>query len=218
MRRIAPSLLSADFTRLDYEMKRFKESGAGILHLDVMDGHFVPNITFGYGLVKSLRSLAPDTVMDAHLMITNPLSYIDRFCDAGADMITVHTECDDDVNACIDAITARGVVAGVSVKPGTPASDAFPYLDRVGLVLVMTVEPGFGGQSMIYDCLDKIALIREEALRVGNTSLLISVDGGVCESNCELVAQKGADILVAGSAAFGKDDMRAAVTALGEGR
>lgn len=214
MPRIAPSLLSADFTRLADEIERFKNAGAKILHLDVMDGHFVPNMTFGYTLVKALRPLAEDVTFDVHLMMTEPLKWIDRFCDAGADMITVHIECDDDIDECISAIKARGKIAGVSIKPATPAEAVLPYIDKVGLVLVMTVEPGFGGQGMIYDCLDKFAPIREAAAAAGNESLLISVDGGVNAGNCADVAAKGADILVAGNAVFGAKDMQSAFAEL----
>ncbi len=214
MANIAPSLLSADFTRLSWEMERFSSAGAKILHLDVMDGHFVPNLTFGYTLVGALRPLVPEVTFDVHLMMTNPLEWIDRFCDAGADMITVHIECDDDIDECIKAINARGKIAGVSVKPNTPAEAVFPYLDRIGLVLVMTVEPGFGGQGMIYECLDKFAPIRKAADEAGNKSLLISVDGGVNAKNCAEVAAKGADILVAGNAVFGAEDMPAAFAEL----
>ena len=208
--RVAPSLLSADFTRLADEMERFRASGAQILHLDVMDGHFVPNMTFGHNLVKSLRPLVPDATFDVHLMMTEPLKWIDRFCDAGADMITVHVECDDNVSECIKAITARGKIAGISVKPGTSVERLVPYLDKVGLALVMTVEPGFGGQGMMYDCLEKIPEIRKAAEAAGNSSLLISVDGGVNAENCAEVAKKGANILVAGNAVFGAKDMQAA--------
>ena len=212
--KIAPSLLSADFTQLTKELERFNNAGAEVLHLDVMDGHFVPNLTFGYTLVKALRPLSPHAVFDVHLMMTNPLEWIDRFCDAGADMVTVHVECDDDIDECIDAITRNGKIAGISVKPKTPAEAVAKYIDRVGLVLVMTVEPGFGGQGMIYECLDKFAEIRKLADEAGNKQLLISVDGGVNAANCADVAAKGADILVAGNAVFGAEDMQKAFAEL----
>lgn len=212
MAKIAPSLLSADFTRLAWEMERMREAGVEILHLDVMDGHFVPNITFGYNLVKALRPLAPDMIFDVHLMMTNPLSYIDNFCKAGADILTVHVECDDDINACLDAIAKNGVKPGLSVKPKTPANAVAPYADKLGYVLVMSVEPGFGGQSMIYECLDKFSEVRE----ICGNEVLISVDGGVNAANCADVAAKGADILVAGNAVFGADDMQAAFAQLSE--
>lgn len=207
---IAPSLLAADFLRLDREAQRFADSGAKILHLDIMDGRFVPNMTFGWSLVGLLRPLLPDAQFDVHLMMQNPLRVIDSFCDAGADMITVHTECADSVSECLDAIERRGKIPGVSVKPGTPASAVYPWLSRVGLVLVMTVEPGFGGQSLMPNCVDKIPLIRAEAKRQKNDSLRISVDGGIHAGNCAAVAAAGADILVAGSAVYGKEDMTAA--------
>ncbi len=212
--RIAPSLLSADFTRLAEDMVRFNESGAEILHLDVMDGHFVPNITFGPKLVKSLRPLAPNAVFDVHLMMTEPLKWIDRFCEAGADAVTVHAECGDDIDECIKAITDKGKIAGISIKPATRVEDIVKYLDRVGLVLVMTVEPGFGGQGMMYDCLEKIPEIRKAAEAAGNSSLLISVDGGINAENCAEVAEKGTNILVAGNAVFGAENMQRAYAEL----
>ena len=179
MAKIAPSLLSADFTRLADEMQRLSAANVEVLHLDVMDAHFVPNLTFGYSLVKALRPLGTDMVFDVHLMMTNPLSYIDKFCQAGADILTVHVECDDDIRACLEAIKKNGVKAGLSVKPKTPASAVLPYLDMLDYVLVMTVEPGFGGQSMIYECLDKI----NELKALGREDMLIAVDGGVNANN-----------------------------------
>ncbi|MBQ4312968.1 MAG: ribulose-phosphate 3-epimerase [Clostridia bacterium] len=211
---VAPSLLSANFTRFDREMTRFLRTGAEILHLDVMDGNFVPNITFGYSLIGALRPLAPGIIFDVHLMMTHPLAYIERFAKAGADIITVHVECDDDVSACIDAIHAQGIKAGISVKPDTPAEAIYEYLDRLQLALVMTVHPGFGGQTMIYRCLDKIPEIRQKAQSLGNDSLLISVDGGINNDTCTEVAAKGANILVAGNAVFGTRNMPAAFDGL----
>lgn len=210
MSDIAPSLLSADFLRLDREVERFAACGANILHLDVMDGQFVPNMTFGWSLVRSLRPLLPDVKFDVHLMVRHPLAMIDPFCDAGADMVTVHAECCDSIDECLDAIDRRGVVPGLSIKPGTPPSEIYPWLSRVGLVLVMTVEPGFGGQQLISNCVEKIPLIRAEAVRTGNNELLISADGGINADNCASVAAAGADILVAGSSVFGQEDMTGA--------
>ncbi|MBP3415717.1 MAG: ribulose-phosphate 3-epimerase [Clostridia bacterium] len=212
MAKIAPSLLSADFTRLADEMQRLSAANVEVLHLDVMDAHFVPNLTFGYSLVKALRPLGTDMVFDVHLMMTNPLSYIDKFCQAGADILTVHVECDDDIRACLEAIKKNGVKAGLSVKPKTPASAVLPYLDMLDYVLVMTVEPGFGGQSMIYECLDKI----NELKALGREDMLIAVDGGVNANNCTDVSSRGADILVAGNAVFGAPDMTAAFAELSE--
>lgn len=206
---IAPSLLSADFTRLDEEMKRLRASGAKWLHLDVMDGHFVPNITFGYALVKSLRPLTEGIRLDVHLMMTNPSAYIDKFADAGADAITVHTECGDDIDRCLAMINARGITAGVAIKPATPAEAVSPYIDRIGHVLIMTVEPGFGGQTIMYDCLDKAAKLRRIADEAGRT-VTIAVDGGVNAENCRRVADAGIDVLVAGNAVFGAEDLEKA--------
>lgn len=212
MAKIAPSLLSADFTRLADEMQRLNAANVEVLHLDVMDAHFVPNLTFGYSLVKALRPLGTDMIFDVHLMMTNPLSYIDKFCQAGADILTVHVECDDDIKACLEAIKKNGVKAGLSVKPKTPASAVLPYLDMLDYVLVMTVEPGFGGQSMIYECLDKI----DELKALNKDDMLIAVDGGVNAQNCTDVSSRGADILVAGNAVFGAPDMTAAFAELSE--
>jgi len=213
---IAPSLLAADFLRLDREVERFSACGAKTLHLDIMDGQFVPNMTFGWELVGSLRPLLPDVRFDVHLMVREPLVMIDPFCDAGADMITVHVESSSSVGECIEAIRRRGVVPGLSIKPGTPPSAVYPWLDQVGLVLVMTVEPGFGGQSLMDHCVEKIPHIRAEADRVSNRELLISVDGGINTENCTSVAAAGANLLVAGSAVFGQQDMTAAFSRLSE--
>ena len=210
---VAPSLLSADFTSLRSEMKRFVGCGARVLHLDVMDGNFVPNITFGYSLVGRLRPLAPDTVFDVHLMMTHPLAYIEKFARAGADMITVHKECRDDIGECLDAIHSFGLRAGISIKPDTRPHTIYKYLDRTDLVLIMTVYPGFGGQTMIFKCLDKIPLLRKNS---PSDELLISVDGGVNKDTCERVADAGANILVAGNAVFGAKQMPAAYRALTE--
>lgn len=204
--KIAPSLLSADFIRLADEMERFKASGAEILHLDVMDGHFVPNLTFGWQLVADLRPTLPGVCFDAHLMIDNPARWAEKFCAAGADMVTVHAEASGAMKS-VGIIAKNGVTAGVSIKPGTPAEAVFPYLGKVGLILIMTVEPGFGGQKMIPECLDKIAVIKREAQRRGIEGILYSVDGGINAKNCRMAAQAGADVMVAGSAAFGAPDM-----------
>ena len=210
MSHIAPSILAADFTRLGEEVEKARKAGARYLHLDVMDGHFVPNLTFGSELVHQLRPHCGDMVFDVHLMMTDPLSFIPEFADAGADMITIHAECNSDIGQCLDLINSLGKRAGISIKPATLASAVFDYLDRIGLALVMTVEPGFGAQHMLSDCLDKLGEIRAAADRLGYKNLLLSVDGGVKPDNCAMVAQRGADILVAGSAVFGADDLEAA--------
>lgn len=211
---IAPSLLAADFLQIKHECERFAACGAEILHLDIMDGQFVPNMTFGWPLVSAMRPLLPGVKFDVHLMVQHPLRMIDPFCDAGADMITIHAESSDSVSDCLEAIRKRGIVPGISIKPATPPSAVYPWLDQIGLVLVMTVEPGFGGQSLMSHCVEKIAHIRAEADRQGNKALRIAVDGGVNEANCASVAAAGANILVAGSAVFGQEDMTSAFAKL----
>lgn len=214
MAKIAPSLLSADFTRLAEEVKEIQSVGAEILHIDIMDGHFVPNLTFGYSMVKALRPLS-NMVYDVHLMITNPLNYIENFARAGSDIITVHVECNDDLDKCIDLVHAYEKKAGLSIKPQTPPEALFPYLDRLEHILVMTVEPGFGGQSMISECLDKIAVIKNECTKKG-LKIPVMIDGGVNASNVQTAAKSGADMMVAGNAVFGAKDRAAAFKLLSE--
>ena len=214
MSHIAPSILAADFTRLGEEVERARKAGAKYLHLDVMDGHFVPNLTFGSELVHQLRPHCGDMIFDVHLMMTDPLAFIPEFAAAGADMITVHAECNSDIGECVELIRSLGKRPGISIKPATPSSAVYDWLDRIGLVLVMTVEPGFGAQHMLSHCLDKLSEIRAEANRRGCGDILLSVDGGVKPDNCAMVAQRGADILVAGSAIFGADDLEAALRSM----
>ncbi|MGN0475300.1 MAG: ribulose-phosphate 3-epimerase [Acutalibacteraceae bacterium] len=215
MAKIAPSLLSADFTKLGEEVKEIESVGTEILHIDIMDGHFVPNLTFGYSMVKALRPVS-DMIYDVHLMMTNPLSYIENFAKAGSDIITVHTECDDDINECLALIHKCGVKAGLSVKPKTSPDALFPYLDKLEHILVMTVEPGFGGQSMMPECLDKIAVIKAECASRG-LNIPVMIDGGVNADNVQTAARAGADMMVAGNAVFGAKDRAAAFKILSEG-
>lgn len=204
MAEIAPSILSADFSKLKEEIEKIEHTGIKFLHIDVMDGHFVPNITFGPPVVKCIRGCS-ELIFDVHLMISHPLFYAESFAKAGADYIVFHIECDDDISETLDKIETLGVKKGIAIKPKTPAEAVFPYLDRLDMVLVMTVEPGFGGQSMIEECLDKIPVIKTEMSRRG-LDIPVEIDGGVNAENAEYSAQKGADIIVAGSAVFSAKD------------
>lgn len=209
---VSPSLLSSDFSRLGEEAAVCKNAGADMIHIDVMDGHFVPNITLGAPIVKSLRKCS-DLCFDVHLMISDPIKYIPDFIKAGADIITVHAESDGSTEEAVDMINAAGIKAGVAIKPKTPASEVFPYLDKLSMVLVMTVEPGFGGQSFMTDMMPKIREIRTEAEKRGR-SLDIEVDGGITDKTLPVAYEAGANVFVAGSYFFGASDRKAAVDAM----
>ena len=209
---IAPSLLSCDFSQMGQEIKRMELAKADFMHLDVMDGHFVPNITFGAPVIKTVRSYT-DVPFDVHLMISEPLKYIDDFADAGADIITFHVESDSDIKETIEKIKSRGVKPGLVIKPNTPASAVFPYLSDLYMVLIMPVEPGFGGQSFMEDMLPKVSEIRSEADKV-NPQLLIEVDGGIAENTIAKASKAGVDICVAGTAVFKAEDSAQAIANL----
>ena len=212
MIQIAPSLLACDFAEMGAAVRAVDAAGADALHLDVMDGLFVPNISFGLPVVEALR---PHTALpfDVHLMIVDPERYIERFATAGADWITVHFEACREPAAVLAAIRAHGCRAGLSIKPGTAPEEIFPLLSLCDMVLVMTVEPGFGGQSLIPSCLEKIPVLKAEISRQG-LSVPIEVDGGVNGKTVAAVRAAGADILVAGSSVFGADDKAAAISLL----
>lgn len=206
MNRISPSVLSADYGHLAEALELLTASGADMVHIDVMDGHFVPNITIGAPVVRCLRK-STALPFDVHLMIDEPLRYIADFAQAGADRITFHTEAESGVGETIDAILAAGKEAGLAVKPGTDITEVYPYLDRLSMVLVMTVEPGFGGQSFRADMLPKIRALREECVRRGLPELDIQVDGGISAQTIGDVAAAGANVFVSGSALFSSKDM-----------
>lgn len=208
MIKISPSLLSADFACLGQEAREMREAGADMLHFDVMDGHFVPNISFGIPVLQSLDRCT-DLLLDVHLMIDDPIRYIDAFAEAGADLITFHLEAAADPQDVIDAIHAAGKKAGVSLKPATPAKALLPFMDQIDMVLIMTVEPGFGGQSFMADMLPKITALRHAA-----PSLDIQVDGGINAQTARLCREAGANVLVAGSYLFGAADRKAAMQSL----
>ena len=214
---IAPSILSADFMNLGRDIRMIEQAGAGYVHVDVMDGHFVPNLTMGVPVVKQLAKLA-NIPLDVHLMIDNPLDELPWFLEAGADIACVHAEVlyGDELRLAIDMIHDAGAKAAVALKPHTPPEVLEEVIARLDMVLVMSVEPGFSGQSYIEGSEEKVAAVAEMARAVGNDALLIEVDGGVSEATVGRLTAAGADVLVCGSAVFGADDPAAALAAVKE--
>ena len=210
--KIAPSMLAADFSQLGEEIQRVADAGADLIHLDVMDGHFVPNLTMGPQLIGSLRRYTA-LPFDVHLMVTHPQNYIDAFADAGADVITFHSELGGQVEAVIEQIKARGIKVGVALRPKTPISVVAPYLSALDLVLLMSVEPGFGGQPFMMSTLEKLDQL-QGIVQAQGVMVELEVDGGINRENAGLVRSRGATILVAGTAIFGSNDVREAIDAL----
>ncbi len=210
---ISPSILSADFCRLAEDCRLVLDAGAAMLHFDVMDGHFVPNISFGVPVLASLHRGMPSAFFDVHLMISHPLAYVDAFAKAGADLVNFHLESEDEPGAVLAAIRAAGCKTGMTIKPGTPAEVLLPWLDQLDLVLVMSVEPGFGGQKFQASALYKLEALKKEREARG-LSFLLEVDGGVNAETAPFCVEAGADVLVAGSAVFAAADPAAEVRAL----
>ena len=206
---LAPSILSCDYMNMQRDFTECKENGVKWLHVDIMDGHFVPNLSFGYSLVKSMRPVT-DLVLDVHLMIDTPIKYAENFCKAGADYLTIHVEADtrENIHKTLELIRNLGVKPGIVVKPNTPAEAIAEFLPLVDMVLVMTVEPGFGGQKFMAHMMPKVKQLRQMLDKV-NPTCHLEVDGGVDLTTGEICKENGADVLVAGSAFFGAADRKA---------
>ncbi len=214
MIKVSPSILSADFVNLERDIRALTPAGADYVHIDVMDGNFVPNISIGIPVVAAIRGIT-DLTLDVHLMIDRPVRYVERFCKAGADILTIHIEADTMENTleALRIIRACGVKAAISVKPKTPAEAVLPYLELCDLILVMTVEPGFGGQSFMADMMPKVSKIRSY-IDEKNPACELEVDGGVNVQTAKICTSAGANVLVAGSAFFKAEDKAAFVKAV----
>lgn len=213
MVRISPSILSADFSKLGEEVVKLHNAGADFIHIDVMDGEFVPNITFGMPVIKAIRNKT-DKIFDVHLMINNPQRYIDDFIAAGADILTLHYESERHLDRAIQYIKSKGVKAAVALNPATPTVVLKDIISSLDMVLIMSVNPGFGGQKFISYSLDKIKEVKEMAIKAGNPDILIQVDGGIDKSNVKEVINAGANVIVAGSAVFGDGNIEENIKAL----
>ena len=206
---ISPSILSADFANLERDIRKVENAGADWLHIDVMDGHFVPNITIGVPVVKSIKKITK-LPLDIHLMIENPEKYVEPFANADADILTFHYEAVNDVESIIKLIKSFGIMAGMSIKPKTSPDEILKYLPILDLVLVMTVEPGFGGQNFMEDCAEKLPVIKQNA----HENLVIQVDGGINDKTAKICTSKGANSLVAGNYIYKSDDIKQAIESL----
>lgn len=203
---IAPSMLACDFSNIKNEVIKISDAKADMVHLDVMDGHFVPNISFGPDVIKSMRKFT-DVFFDTHLMITNPLRYIDDYANAGSDNITFHVECDDDISKTIEKIKSCGLKASLAIKPKTKLESVLPYLGELYMVLVMTVEPGFGGQKFMQDMMQKVEILKEK-IQEKHLKTLIQVDGGINNETIKIAANSGVDVCVAGTSVFNSTNIK----------
>ena len=216
MVKIAPSILSADFTKLGEHIERVDKGGAEFIHIDVMDGAFVPNISFGFPIIKAIRKYT-NKVFDVHLMIEEPSKYVDEFVNSGADLITIHYEADRHIDRTINYIKSKGVKVGVALNPATPVSVLENILPLLDMVLIMSVNPGFGGQKFIPYALNKIREVKKMAMECNREDMLIQVDGGVGANNIKEVVEAGANVIVAGSAVFNEDKIEENIANLKRG-